>query len=432
MSVNRNGKKVKSNALTIAILSVAIVVVFLLVFSNPRFWFKKSIHSDAKKYSTRSCLVFYPNSDNGKKVAKSMCQGVRDNRVYDYSLVPYGDYYLVSYGNGYEYFIDKNNKSVKIENITDFGKRIIADYLRYTVKKEQPDKYYDSKLLAQMYVDNLDFTDITYDIKGQYLYCKFPNYDVDIYVPLKYIQTEIGMDFGYENELYVKPTYLDPNHPVICLTFDDGPQLWYDQEESSSVSIVDTLYKYDATGTFYVVGYALEERGCWTDYQVYSFLTKSINNGNEYGSHTQEHDDLVDLASANAVSRAISEPAEFMKDLVGYNMVTYRPPGGVFDDDVVAAQPYPAILWNVDSEDWVSRDANTIYDKVMSTYLDDGDVILFHEIYDETAEAIKKLVPALIDKGFQLVTVKDMLLAEDIDINTLHYYYNLNPWPYYE
>lgn len=432
MSNKRSKKRIKSSAITIVVLSILVVAVFLLVFSNPRFWFKKSIHEDAKKYSTKSCLVFYPNTQNGKDIAKDLCETAEDNSVFDYSLVPYGDYYLVSYGNGKEYFIGKDYKPLQINEVSDFGKRIIADYLRYTIKKQQPDKYYNSKNLAEMTVDNLDFDSISYEINGQYLYCKFADYDVDVYVPLKYMQTELNMNFGYSNELYIKPTYIDSKHPVICLTFDDGPQFWSDPDESSSVSIVDTLYKYDATATFYVVGYALEERDSWTDYQAYSFLTESINNGNEYGSHTQDHDDLVDLDEANAVKRTISEPAEFIKDLVGYDVVTYRPPGGAFDDNVIAAQPYPAILWNVDSEDWISRDADEIYEHVMSTNFDDGDVVLFHEIYDETAQAIEKIVPALIDKGFQLVTVKDMLVQENIDVSTLHYYYNLNPWPYYE
>lgn len=432
MSANRKRKKVKDSAILITVLSVLVVAVFLLLFSNPRFWFKNSIHEDAKKYSTRSCLVFYPDTENGKKVAKDMCHDADKNSAFDYSLIPYGDYYLVSYGNGYEYFIDAENKPLSINEVSDFGKKIIIDYLRYTIKKEQPEKYYNSKFLAGLNVDSINFDGATYDIKGQFLYCKLPDYGVDVYVPLKYMQTEIGMNFGYKDELYVKPTYIDHNHPIICLTFDDGPELWSYPEESSSTSIVDTLYKYDATATFYVVGYALEERDCWTDYQVYSFLTNSINNGNEYGSHTAGHEDLVDLDNASAIQRVINEPAEFMKDLVGYNMVTYRPPGGVFDDGVISAQPLPAILWNVDSEDWVSRDANEIYEKVLSTNFADGDVVLFHEIYEETAQAIEKIVPALIDKGCQLVTVKDMLTAENIDVSTLHYYYNLSPSPYYE
>lgn len=432
MNIRKKKKKLNKSAVIIVVLSALVITGFLLLFSNPSFWFKKSIHEDARSYATKHCLVFYPNSKQGKDVAKQLCKGVKEDKIYDYSLIPYGDYNYVSYGNDVGYFIDKDNNPIKIEEISDYGKRIIADYLRYSVKKQDPDKYYDSNFIEESYIDNLDFTDVKYDIENENLKCVFPNYDIDVLVPLKYIQTEIGMNFGYPNELYVKPTYIDPNHPVVCLTFDDGPNFWSDYENSSSVSIVNTLYKYDATATFYVVGYALNEREAWTDYQVYTFLKQSINNGNEYGSHTAGHEDLTDLNTSEAIKKVINEPVEMLDDIVGYKTLTYRPPGGMFNNDVLNSQTYPAILWNIDSEDWENDDPESIYNKVMSYEFDDGDIILFHEIYDETAKAIEKLVPALINRGVQLVTVKDMLEYEGIDLSNLHYYYNLNPWPYYE
>ena len=431
MKKNKKEKKNKS-AIVITILSILVIAGFLLLVTNVSFWFRDSIHSDAKRYSTRHCLVFYPDNKQGKEVAKQMCKGVKDNRVYDYSLVPYGDYYLVTYGNNQGYFIDKNYDSISINEISDFGKRIIVDYLRYTIKKEQPDKYYNADFLASITVDNLKFDEVTYDIQDEYLKCYFLDYDLNVLVPLKYMQSEIGMNFGYKNELYIKPTYIDSNHPVICLTFDDGPQFWDEPETSSSSRIVDTLYKYDATGTFYVVSYTLEDRNTWTDYQAYSFLTESINNGNEYGSHTGGHDDLTDFSTADEIKDSIKEPATFLKELVNYDVVTYRPPGGLFDDDVLKAQQYPAILWNVDSEDWDTRDFEVIYNNIINSKLIDGDVLLFHDIYDETADAIEKIVPELVNQGYQLVTVKDMLKHFNIDVNTLSFYYNLKPWPYYE
>ena len=432
MATNRS-KKNKS-VIIIAVLSALVIAGFLLLFTNPSFWFRKSIHEDAKKYSTKHCLVFYPDGNYGKEYAKYITKQSKDDRIYDYSLVPYGDYYFVSYGNNLGYFVDHDYNTLEITDISDDGKKIVADYLRYTIKKEQPDKYYNAEFLASTVFEKLDFSNIKYSIDGEYLKCNMPDYDVDIMVPLKYVQKELNMNFGYKDELYVKPVYIDrnPEHPVICLTFDDGPQFWYEPDESSSVKIVDTLYKYDANATFYVVGYCLDERDSWTDFQAYNFFKKSIANGNEYGSHTENHDNLVDFSTAEGVKNSINYPGEFLNDLVGYNMLTYRPPGGVFDDGVLKAQPYPAILWNVDSEDWISRDPDTIYQHVLDSKLVEGDIILFHDIYDETAEAVEKLVPELINEGFQIVTVKDMLAHENIDVGSLSYYYNLNPWPYYE
>ena len=413
----------------IFVLLVLIIAGFLFVTTNPSFMFKKSIHKDAKKYSTRHCLVFYPDNKEGKKIAKQMCDGVEDDRIFDYSLVPYGDYYLVSYGNGYEYFVDKEYNSISINEVSDFGRRIIFDYLRYTIKKEQPDKYYDAKFLADLTIDSINFDEVTYDIYQEYLKCSIPSFGLDVLVPLKYMQKEIGMNFNFMDETYVKPVYIDKEHPVIALTFDDGPQLWYSPNESASVQIVDTLYKYDANATFYVTGYALEERDEWTESELKEFLNKSITNGNTFGSHTQNHDKLLDLTAEN-IGKAINGPANILKNLVGYNMLTYRPPGGAYSDSMIAASPLPAIYWDIDSQDWQTESPEEIAQNVLKHNFDDGDVVLFHEIYHETAKSLETLLPELINRGCQLVSVEDMLNYLGINPATLKYYYNYVPKNY--
>ena len=112
------------------------IIVFILNF-NFKFVGKKSIHDDALAYKTKSCLAFYPNSEKGKDIAKNICDKALKDTIYDYALVPYGDYYLVSYHDGTKYYVDKEYKELVIDNINEDGKKIIADYLRYQLKKEE-------------------------------------------------------------------------------------------------------------------------------------------------------------------------------------------------------------------------------------------------------------------------------------------------------
>lgn len=423
---SRNNKQNKTNKalILVAIIFVAGVVILSLTV-NVSFIFKKSAHEDAKRYATRHCLVFYPDNDKGKEVAKEIAKDEKNNVIYDYSLVPYGDYYLVDYSNGYSYYIDKENNEPIVGEIGDNGKKIISDYLRYTIKKQKSALYYDTSFLENTYVDNLDLTNVTYEFIDDDLICHFPNYEIDVEVPIKYLQEDLNMNFGFDKEMYVKPCYVDSNHPAICLTFDDGPKLWADPSECSTVRIVDTLYKYDATATFYVVGTCLQERDAWTDFEVYNFLNRSIANGNEYGSHTHGHENLYEISSKEKISSLILEPAEYMNDFVDYQMKTYRPPEGVFNDDILSAQPFPAILWDIDSKDWDLRDEDEIYNKIIDglDLIDDGDIVIFHDIYDDTAKAIEKIVPTIIKEGYQLVTVNDLLNAKANNVNKEDYYY---------
>ena len=92
------------------------IIVFILNF-NFKFVGKKSIHDDDLTYKTKSCLVFYPNSEKGKDIAKNICDKALKDTIYDYALVPYGDYYLVSYYDGTKYYVDKEYKELVIDNI---------------------------------------------------------------------------------------------------------------------------------------------------------------------------------------------------------------------------------------------------------------------------------------------------------------------------
>ena len=251
----------------------------------------------------------------------------------------------------------------------------------------------------------------------------------DLKVYEKYMQKEIGMDFGFPNEMYRKPVYIDPSpdHPVICLTFDDGPQFRYEYDECTTVEIVDLLSEYDAQGTFYMIGIYLEDRDIWADYQVYTLFKKSYGNGNEFGSHTQSHANLIDLETAEEMKEEIDGPIDYMKEFMDYEMKTYRPVEGDFDETVINVQSVPAILWDVDSEDWLTRNPDTIYHQVMKYDYETGDIILFHDAYDETIEALEKIIPELIDRGCQLLTVTEMLKCLDIDPSLISYYYG----PYY-
>ena len=426
-------KKRRINKSAIAIIGLSLIIILGLVLINTNFAFigKKSIHEDARTYKTRHCLAFYPDGENGKKMAKQVCKGLKDDSIHDYTLIPYGDYYQISYGGDYRYFTDKQYNLLKINDVSDDGKKMITDYIRYTYKKDHPEKYYNASFLKELKVENIDFSDVTYSIEQEFLKCHIPQHDMDVFVPLKYMQKEIGMNFGFPFELYVKPTYLDsdPSHPIIAITFDDGPQFSYEKGSTSTERIVDTLYDYDACATFYVIGDKLQDRDVWSDYQVYFFLKDSINQGNEYGSHTQTHKYvLTDLYMADDIYEEIDGPIKYLKNFMEYDVKTYRPVSGEFNSSVTEAAPVAAILWDIDSQDWYTRDVDDICNEILNQKLDAGDVLIFHDIYDETATAIEKIVPELVNRGYQLVSISQLLKSQNIDIENLKYYYTPNDY----
>ena len=67
----------------------------------------------------------------------------------------------------------------------------------------------------------------------------------------------------------------------------------------------------------------------------------------------------------------------------------------------------PAILWSVDTLDWKTRDASQTIQTVLEN-VKDGDIILMHDLYDATGDASETIIPELVSRGFQLVTVSEL------------------------
>ena len=46
----------------------------------------------------------------------------------------------------------------------------------------------------------------------------------------------------------------------------------------------------------------------------------------------------------------------------------------------------------------------------------DGDIVLMHDLRPETAAAVEKIVPQLLEQGYKLVTVSEMFEAKGIEL----------------
>ena len=67
----------------------------------------------------------------------------------------------------------------------------------------------------------------------------------------------------------------------------------------------------------------------------------------------------------------------------------------------------PMILWNIDTLDWKTRNAQKTIETVMNN-VGDGDIVLMHDIHTESVDAALKLIPKLEKEGYQLVTISEM------------------------
>lgn len=201
---------------------------------------------------------------------------------------------------------------------------------------------------------------------------------------------------------------IDPSKPMIALTFDDGP--W----ASSTNRILDVLEANNAHATFFVLGSRIGSEP--------ETLLREYSLGCEIGSHSFSHRAFSTLKKST-IRKELSKTNKLLKKIIGVKASLVRPPYGEHTKSIIKSIKSPAVLWNVDTEDWKSKNKKKILKKVVGK-VKDGDIIIMHDIYETTADAVEKLVPKLISEGYQLVTISELLAAKGIEEKPGKIYYN--------
>lgn len=185
---------------------------------------------------------------------------------------------------------------------------------------------------------------------------------------------------------------IDPDKPMIALTFDDGPGKY-------SRQFADLLEQYNAHATFFVLGLNVAN---------YSESLKYVyEKGNEIGSHTYSHKNLLKL-SESGIRNEIQRSREAIKEAIGVYPTVLRTPYGNSNETVLKIADEPIIKWNVDTEDWRSRNAQAVKEEILKG-AGDGNIILMHEIYESTYEGLALALRELTAQGYQMVTVSELM-----------------------
>lgn len=198
-----------------------------------------------------------------------------------------------------------------------------------------------------------------------------------------------------------KPIYaIDTNEKKIALTFDAA---WGDQYTQE---ILNILAQYDIKCTFFVVGFWIEK---------YPEQVKAIElAGHEIGNHSNSHKHMTKLSNE-----------QIMIDLdIAWNKINtlapqaavklFRFPFGDYDGrttNILQEIGYMPIQWDVDSLDWKNYGSEDIINRVVSK-AKTGSIVLFHNNADYTTKALPVIIEKLLNKGYELVKVSDIILDE--------------------
>lgn len=188
--------------------------------------------------------------------------------------------------------------------------------------------------------------------------------------------------------------YIDPSKPMVALTFDDGPDVQVDGV------LMDELEKVNGRATFFVVGQRVEK--------FPEDIKNTVERGHEIGNHSYDHDIHLSSKGQDYIRNEFDKTDDAVEKAAGVRPALVRLPGGNISNDVKAVVKKPLIFWSIDTEDWRSRDAEKTQNSILSQ-VKDGDIVLMHALYLSTAQACKTVIPELHARGYQLVTVSELI-----------------------
>lgn len=201
----------------------------------------------------------------------------------------------------------------------------------------------------------------------------------------------------------VRQMFIDPNKPMIALTFDDGPV------PGVTDKILDVLKQYNVRATFFVCGWRLDKE------ENRDLLRKIAAQGCEIGNHSWSHRKLLGQNFVS-VRYEINNTNDVIFDITGIQPRCFRPPGGgnTFEaGSVTRDDGVEIILWsqsgNVHETDPKKIAQNVEKQIVDGNPLEPGDVVLLHDTHESMVEAVKIIIPKLVEEGYQLVTVWELL-----------------------
>ena len=198
-----------------------------------------------------------------------------------------------------------------------------------------------------------------------------------------------------------KPTpHVEPEKPhincrsqsCIALTFDDGPS-------PHTNRLLDVLHDMDAKATFYMLGVYVERHA--------DIVQRVHREGHQIGNHTWIHQNLRHMSDAEARAE-IDRTNRIIQQVTGVKPDTMRAPFGISDERIQKVSEMPQILWSIDPYDWRERDATVVADRVLSS-AERGAIVLVHDIYPTTVDAVPKIINGLRAKGLEPVTINQLL-----------------------
>lgn len=374
-----------------------ILIISIFFITGCRTNSKTTIYSDIKQNGDGVISITYPKT-NIKKLDNYIKKDINKttNKFYKINYEEKELNIDYTYNN-----IDNNYINISIKTYMSYDNYQIEDIYTYVFDKEKNkllditdiiNTSNDLQDITNKFIFDEDFITFFYtqNNKIEQKKIKLDNININI----EKVITDTETNYESVNKI------IDIDKPVVALTFDDGPSEY-------TKEIIDLLNFYDCNATFFVLGNKVN---------FYKETIKyAINSGNEIGNHSYNHKWLSRLES-DEIKEQINKTQDILKQELNYTPILLRPTYGSVNKKIRNSTDLEIVLWSVDTLDWKIKSSKKIADKALSK-IKDGSIILMHDTHKRTYEALKIMIPKLLNQGYQFVTVSELNKIKELKNN---------------
>lgn len=263
---------------------------------------------------------------------------------------------------------------------------------------EYLDRYKDKNGIIDYDYDNND--NKYYVVFYKYFFdSNIYSYDLDSFMidldssTISMVYTEV---FNYD---IITNKKINSSDKLIALTFDDGPNY-------NTNKVLDILEENNVPATFFVLGNRIKGNE--------NILKRMVSSKMEIGNHTFNHL-LLTKYKEDKVKSEINDTSNLIFEVTGKYPTLLRPSYGSCNKMIKRIVDTPIIIWDIDTLDWKYHNSRRISNRVINK-VKDGDIVLMHDIYSATANALEIIIPSLKSKGYTFVTVSDLFYYKNIPL----------------
>lgn len=196
--------------------------------------------------------------------------------------------------------------------------------------------------------------------------------------------------FDDSDKVFSDSPYMDVKR--VAITFDDGPNI------STTTRLLDGLRERGVKATFFVIGKSADNNR--------EIIKTMYEDGHLIGNHTNTHCNLAGMSCTEAENE-INLANNVIKDITGSNTDYIRPPFGECGKQLDSELNMFKVMWDIDPRDWSVLNTKSVVNYVVN-HVDDGDIILLHDIFDTSVDAALEIIDILKSQGYEFVTVEDI------------------------